>query len=107
MSTGQAVGVVIGGVLLLGAFGGCSLSGNGNGPDLGNESSSDNVAAHWNEITYGMTKGDVEAILGNPDDSQHMESNGYASDCIYYGSLMSSSYQFCFENDRLDSKNQY
>jgi predicted small secreted protein len=102
-----ALGIVTLWVLAV-VIGGCA-TGNGSGPDLSGSdtSNTDAVAAHWQEIHYGMSKDEVTALIGTPDDSQHMESQGYSSDCIYYGSLSLTSYQFCFENGSLDSKNQY
>jgi hypothetical protein len=70
-----------------------------------------NVAAHYSQIRMGMSKERVEAILGTPEDPQHFESafggTTTTEDCIYYGSLAATSYQFCFTNDRLDAKNTY
>ena len=62
----------------------------------------------------GDSKAEVESLLGEPDDSQHSESSSEfgdsTSDCIYYnvkGGGFMDSYQLCFENDRLRSKNQW
>ena len=72
---------------------------------------SDAVTANIGMISMGMTKDQVISILGTPEDQQHFESQfagtQSTSDCIYYGSLSSTSYQFCFDNGKLTSKNTY
>lgn len=75
------------------------------------QKASKNVSAHISEIHLGMTKDEVVGILGTPEDSQHFESafagTTSTNDCIYYGSLSETSYQFCFDNGSLTSKNTY
>lgn len=72
---------------------------------------SDAVTAKIGQVSMGMSKDQVISILGTPEDQQHFESQfmGQQStnDCIYYGSLSSTSYQFCFDNGKLTSKNSY
>jgi hypothetical protein len=70
-----------------------------------------NVTAHIDEVQMGMSKSQVESILGKPEDSQHMEMALFGqtdtNDCIYYGEFSSTIYQFCFTNGALDAKDQY
>lgn len=100
----KVIGLIIVAVVVAIAWGGSSVIDK-------SQQSSDNVAAHVGEISMGMTKDDVVSILGTPEDAQHFESafagETTTSDCIYYGSLSSESWQFCFDDGVLTSKNTY
>ncbi len=68
------------------------------------------------QIELGMTEKQVRKIAGPPRSRQDMESEGilddenYKSSCIYYnvkdGEFMDS-YQLCFDDGRLTSKNKW
>jgi len=71
------------------------------------------ASANINQVHFGMSKDEVISILGKPDDNgQHSESSFMGDttteDCIYYGTLSTNdSWQLCFTDGQLDSKNRW
>ena len=69
----------------------------------------------FNSIELGTSQSAVIEELGPPADKQTFENEGVldkepqGSSCIYYNEAddFASSYQFCFTESKLDSKNQY
>lgn len=105
----KIVGGIIGVVVVLAIIGGAIASHD-------QQKQADNVAAKIDSVDYGMSKQDVIDILGEPEDSQHMEMNmpselgggTSTNDCIYYGGVFADDmWQLCFDNGELSSKNQY
>jgi hypothetical protein len=59
----------------------------------------------WSQVSIGDSQGTVRTALGSPSSTQTMQSEGYSSECWYWGV---GSYQICFdETDHVDSKNRY
>ncbi len=71
--------------------------------------------AQFDGVKQGATQSSVEADLGTPDDAQESEQNisePSNSSCIYYPEkgknvLEGSSFQLCFDDGKLSSKNVY
>ncbi len=72
--------------------------------------------SQFDSIDQGSTQSEVEKELGDPSDDQEFESRfggkTQGSSCIYYNEkgaelFEGDSYQFCFTNEKLDSKNVY
>lgn len=72
--------------------------------------------AEFNSVEQGTTQGAIEKRFGEPEDSQEFEQKFggqvTGSSCIYYNEtgqelFEGDSYQFCFTEGRLDSKNAY
>lgn len=72
------------------------------------------TSAEAKAIPLGSSRQEVESRLGPPRDTQEMESEGFdggthRSDCIYYnienGQFLDS-WQFCFDNGKLTSRNR-
>jgi adenine-specific DNA methylase len=75
--------------------------------------------AEFDSIEQGTTQQEVERQLGTPEDSQEFEQEIPAfqnqpsrSSCIYYPEkdqplFEGQSFQFCFDEERLTSKNAY
>lgn len=75
--------------------------------------------AEFDSIEQGMTQNEVEQQLGPPEDSQEFEQNipelqdhPFRSSCIYYPEkdqplFEGQSFQFCFDEGKLTSKNAY
>lgn len=70
----------------------------------------------FSKIKLGMTEAEVREIAGPPRDRQDMEAEGIfdeessKSSCIYYnvkGGEFLDTYQLCFDDDRLNSKNKW
>lgn len=59
------------------------------------------------QVDIGDSKREVRKLLGKPESTDHMESEGMRLDCWYYGVLAEKSWQFCFNNGKLESKNRY
>jgi hypothetical protein len=69
-------------------------------------------------VEQGTSQSSVEKQLGTPEDRQQFEQAGFASkepvgsSCIYYNEkgkdlFEGNSFQFCFTEGKLDSKNAY
>jgi SmpA / OmlA family len=58
--------------------------------------------AKMRQVTLGMSKADVRALLGKPRDKQVMRTEYGRDDTWYYGS-----WQLSFENGSLTSKNRW
>lgn len=59
------------------------------------------------KIDMGDSKRRVRKILGKPQSTDRQESEGLTMECWYYGVLAERSWQFCFDNGKLSSKNRY
>jgi outer membrane protein assembly factor BamE (lipoprotein component of BamABCDE complex) len=77
-----------------------------------NSKSDGEVSQLMSDVRLGMSQGEVRAILGEPNHKQQMNTEGYRSDCWYYGST--GSWQLCFDTGlmedhplQLTSKNHY
>lgn len=106
-----ALGVVLGIVLLVG---GCTaLLAIG----LNQEEEHGITRAQFDSIALGTSRGAIVARYGEPEDAQTFESNipnigSSSSSCIYYPEkgkkvLEGATFQLCFDNDLLRSKNAY
>ena len=75
--------------------------------------------SEFDSVQQGMTQQEVEHLLGPPDNSQQFEqqipqlqNQPLKSSCIYYPEsgkplLEGHSFQFCFDQNKLTSKNAY
>ena len=72
--------------------------------------------AEFNSVDQGTSQAQIEERLGEPDDSQEFENKFggqvQGSSCIYYNEegkelFEGASFQFCFTEGKLDSKNAY
>jgi hypothetical protein len=75
--------------------------------------------SQFRSVEQGTTQEEVEAELGEPEDAQEFEqeipeldTGNQQSSCIYYpekgkGIGEGRSFQFCFDNGKLTSKNSY
>lgn len=115
--------LIVLGVLAVLGIGGCVacvaiLGGTAN--EVSNEidrelSKSDITRDQFDSVELGTSQSAVIDELGPPADKQTFENEGIVdkepenSSCIYYNEEgdFASSYQFCFTEGRLDSKNQY
>lgn len=70
----------------------------------------------YRDVAIGIRKGQVVEALGEPADRQEFESEGFlrdepqSSSCIYYnrrGGEFGQAFQFCFDGNRLTSKNAF
>lgn len=60
---------------------------------------------NWSQIAIGDSENEVRSALGEPSDTQTMESGFGSSKCWYWGV---GAYQVCFDdNGVVDSKNRY
>lgn len=75
--------------------------------DKSEESSAQVTRAKVKKVKLGDSKKEVRAQLGKPESSDRMEVEGTTMDCWYYGVLAERSWQFCFDNGKLSSKNRY
>lgn len=87
--------------------------------DANNKAKAEGISAsQFHGEPLGTSQEQVEQDLGKPEDSQEFTSRGIItktpqnSSCIYYhqkgyGLFEGKSYQLCFENGKLDSKNAY
>ena len=111
--TKVVLGVVIGGVLLIG---GCTALIAGG---LSSEEEDGITRAQFNSIGQGDTQTSIEDEFGEPEDSQEFENqipelqdSPSRSSCIYYPEkgkpiLEGASFQLCFDEGKLTSKNAY
>jgi hypothetical protein len=61
--------------------------------------------AKYAQVKVGMTRGRIRRLLGKPEDTNSIQSNGFAEECWTYGVLArSGTYEFCFEKGRLTTK---
>jgi outer membrane protein assembly factor BamE (lipoprotein component of BamABCDE complex) len=77
-----------------------------------NSKSDAQVQKAMTTVQLGMSEPEVRSILGEPNDTQEMNTDGYQNDCWYYGST--NSWQLCFDNGLMErhektltSKNHY
>ena len=87
------IGAALLSVLLLVGAGSCSSSTNEN--HLG----SSQVAHKLHQISLGMSEDEVRSILGGPNDTETTNTEGYKSDCWWYGNP--EDWRFCFDNGLL------
>jgi hypothetical protein len=60
------------------------------------------------QIRVGMSRREVERLLGSPESANSAMLNGQLQQCVYYEVLAESgTYQFCFADGGLDSKHKY
>lgn len=59
------------------------------------------------QVKIGDTRREVRKLLGKPEDTQRQESEFGVSDCWYYGVLAEKSWQLCFDDGKLTSKNRW
>lgn len=110
------LGIVLASVLLVG---GCAVLIGGAATEVSKEIDREqNRSAITNEqakaVPMGTSLSAVKQQLGEPRDTQEMESEGFdggtnRSDCIYYnikGGELLDAWQFCFDNDKLTSRNR-
>ncbi len=101
---------------------GCSALLVGGANEVANELDKEQEAhaitrVQYNDLEIGMTQAEVIRALGKqPEDRQTFESEGFLDDepanssCIYYnqaGGEFLDSYQLCFDNGKLTSKNDW
>jgi outer membrane protein assembly factor BamE (lipoprotein component of BamABCDE complex) len=100
--------ILIAAILFILLIGGCAIATFSVGKSLDDSAKSGKAAtASMSQVRLGMTRAQVEAILGKPDSDQSMTSSYDTSSCIYYGTLSDDDWQLCFTNGSLDSKNRY
>lgn len=75
--------------------------------DKSEESSAQVTKAKVDKVKIGDSKKRVRKILGKPESTDKQEVEGLTMECMYYGVLADRSWQFCFENGKLSSKNRY
>jgi outer membrane protein assembly factor BamE (lipoprotein component of BamABCDE complex) len=98
--------IIAGCCLIFAAFVGAESSGCEE-IDKSEQSSAKVTRKKARQIRLGDTKREVRNVLGRPQKTDHMEFQGMRMDCWYYGVLAERSWQFCFNNGRLESKNRY
>jgi hypothetical protein len=111
---------IFAGLCLLGlvAIVGCAALIGSAANDVQNEADKHAITkAQFDAVEQGTSQSAVEKQLGTPEDSQEFENKfGKAepqgSSCIYYNEkgkdlFEGSSFQFCFTERKLDSKNAY
>lgn len=106
------VGVCLAGLVFIV---GCALLIGSAAEDVSDEAQEHAITrAEFDAVQQGTSQADVEKKLGDPDDSQEFEQRfggqTQGSSCIYYNEkgkelFEGDSYQFCFTNGKLDSKN--
>jgi hypothetical protein len=90
----KSIGLALAGALALATMGADSCS------ETGSKQATDN----WNKVHVGMSRAEVESLLGPPDNKQEFESGSGKSGCIYYG----LSHQICYDESRtVEAKNAY
>ena len=112
-----ALGIIIGLVVVVG---GCTaLLGAGINEADKEQKKKGITASQFRAIKHRTSRSEVQRKLGRPEDSQRFEdagvrgvTRGSRSSCIYYpekgkGIGEGRSFQFCFTNGQLDSKNAY
>lgn len=111
--TKVVLGVVLGGALLIG---GCAAL---IGAGLSEEETDGITRAQFDSISQGTTQTSVEDEYGEPEDSQEFETQipelqdtPSSSSCIYYPEkgkplFEGQSFQLCFDEGKLTSKNAY
>lgn len=112
-------GIVAGGLVLIAGCAGC-VALIGSGVDEAEDEAQEHAIskAEFDSIEIGTTQAQVEKRLGVPEDSQEFEQKGFGnnapqgSSCIYYNEtgkdlFEGESFQFCFTEEKLDSKNAY
>lgn len=108
---------IVGGFLLL--IVGCAVI-IGAGVDEAEEEAQKHAItkAEFDSVQQGTSQSAIENRFGNPEDSQEFEQKGFGesapqgSSCIYYNEegkdlFEGNSFQFCFTEQKLDSKNAY
>ena len=107
------LGVVIGGTVLIG---GCAALVAGG---LSSEETDGITRAQFESISQGTTQSSIEEEYGEPEDSQEFENQipelqdqPSRSSCIYYPEkgkaiLEGDSFQLCFDDGKLSSKNAW
>ena len=111
------LGVVLGGLLLIG---GCTALIAGGFSEAEKEQQKKGITLkEFRSIEQGSTQGEVEAQLGAPEDAQEFEqeipelnTGPQQSSCIYYPEkgkplFEGRSFQLCFDDGKLTSKNSY
>lgn len=86
------IGAALLSVLLLVGADSCSSS------TSENHLSSSDVAQKLDQISLGMSEDEVRNILGGPNDTETTNTEGYKSDCWYYGNVDVNDWRFCFDN---------
>lgn len=111
--TKVVLGTVLGGMLLVG---GCAAV---IGAGLSSEETDGITRAQFDGVAQGASQSSIEADLGEPEDSQEFETQipefqdaPSTSSCIYYPEkgkpiLEGDSFQLCFDDGKLTSKNAY
>jgi outer membrane protein assembly factor BamE (lipoprotein component of BamABCDE complex) len=97
---------VLGCLIIFAAFVGADSSGCEE-IDKSEKSSAQVTAKKVKEVKLGDSKKEVRAALGKPENTDRMESEGMTMECWYYGVLADRSWQFCFDDGKLSSKNRY
>lgn len=111
------LGVILGAIVLIG---GCAAV-LGAGVESANDEQKKQgiTASQFQDIRQGTDEATVRSTLGEPEDAQQFEDAGVqgltgpsSSSCIYYpekgmGIGEGKSFQLCFDNARLTSKNVY
>lgn len=108
------LGIIVGGLVLIG---GCVAIIGGAVDEAEDEAQEHAITrSEFNSIGQGATQSAVEKQLGDPEDSQEFEQRfgkkAQGSSCIYYNEegqdlFEGESYQLCFTDGKLDSKNVY
>lgn len=117
MGTARKVGRGIGGTIKWIAIGGVALIvilvvimivSLGQAADESDKSSAQVGPQKYAQIKVGQTKAQVRNIIGGkPESVDETDIGGLSMECWYYGVLSSdSTYQFCFEGNRLSTKSR-
>jgi hypothetical protein len=61
--------------------------------------------AEFLQVKRGVTRDELRALVGKPEDSDSSKVEGVRLDCWYYGVVgATGAFQFCFADDRLVSR---
>lgn len=86
-----------------------AIIGIGSAANKSEKSSQQVTPAKYSQVHNGMTQSELQGLLGKPERTDTSEISGLGSlNCWYYGILaQSGTYQFCFDNGRLNYKARY
>jgi hypothetical protein len=102
-----AVGVSAGGSELLAKIPavGENASGVGTRAGVDEQGAAQISPAEFLQVRRGITRDELRALVGTPEDSDSSKVEGVALECWYYGVVgATGAFQFCFADDRLVSR---